>query len=77
VHISLDPKLVRDIDRRVGKRRRSAFIAAAARRAVEEAQLWENLEAGIGAISSTGHVWDPDPAAWVHAQRRLDHRRVG
>ncbi|MBI2983821.1 MAG: hypothetical protein HYY42_06560, partial [Chloroflexi bacterium] len=33
MHISLDPKVVKEIDRRVGPRKRSRFIAAAVERA--------------------------------------------
>lgn len=31
----------------------------------------------FGTIADSGHEWDDDPAAWVHAQRRADERRVG
>jgi hypothetical protein len=77
VHISLDPKVVKAVDKRVGKRKRSAFIADTVRRALEDEQRWEDIEAAIGSIPDTGHVWDPDPAAWVHVERRRDPRRVG
>ncbi|MBI2324630.1 MAG: hypothetical protein HYU87_06690 [Chloroflexi bacterium] len=77
VHISLDPKVVKEIDRRVGPRKRSRFIAAAVERAIDDKRRWELIESAFGSISTTGHVWDPDPAAWVHAERRRDARRVG
>ena len=77
VHISLDDELVSELDRRVGTRRRSAYIAAAVRRALDDDQRWELIESSIGAISDAGHDWDDDPAAWVAAQRRADDSRVG
>jgi len=77
VHISLDPKLVRTLDKRIGKRKRSAFIADTVRRALDDEQRWDDIEAAIGSIPDSGHEWDADPAAWVHAERRRDPRRVG
>ena len=77
VHISLNPKLVRTLDKRIGKRKRSAFIADTVRRALDDEQRWDDIEAAIGSIPDSGHEWDADPAAWVHAERRRDPRRVG
>jgi metal-responsive CopG/Arc/MetJ family transcriptional regulator len=77
MHITLDDRLVEQLDRRVGPRGRSRFIAASLRRALEDEQRWEDIEASIGALSDAGHPWDDDPAAWVHEQRRADARRVG
>jgi predicted transcriptional regulator len=76
MHISLDDDLVARLDRRVGERRRSRFIAAAVERALDDAERWEQIEAAIGAIADTGHDWDDDPGAWVRAQRRADVRRL-
>jgi metal-responsive CopG/Arc/MetJ family transcriptional regulator len=77
LHISLDEELVQELDRRVGVRRRSAFIAAAVGQALDDERRWELIESALGSISATGHDWDEDPAAWVHGQRREDERRVG
>jgi len=77
VHISLEDDLVQQLDRRVGARRRSAFIAEAIRRALDDEHRWALIEASIGAIDADGHDWDEDPAAWVRAQRHADTRRVG
>lgn len=77
VHINLEDELVREIDGRVGPRGRSSYIAAAARRALDDARRRELIEGGIGSIPDTGHEWDEDPAAWVRAQRQADPRRVG
>jgi len=77
VHISLDDELVAELDRRVGARRRSAFIAAAVERALEDEQRWELIESAFGAIRDDGHPWDDDPAEWVRSQRHGDPSRVG
>jgi metal-responsive CopG/Arc/MetJ family transcriptional regulator len=68
MHISLDDDLVAQLDRRVGRRRRSAFIAATVRRALDDEQRWED---------SSGHEWDADPAGWVEAGRTGDASRAG
>jgi metal-responsive CopG/Arc/MetJ family transcriptional regulator len=77
VHITLDDALVRELDQRVGPRRRSAFVSQAVQHALEDEQRWELIESAIGSIADNGHEWDEDPAAWVSAQRRLDETRVG
>lgn len=77
VHISLDDDLVAELDRRVGLRRRSAFISAAVKRALEDEQRWELIESAFGSIEDGGHEWDDDTAAWVRAQRYGDQSRVG
>lgn len=77
VHITLDETLVQDLDRRVGSRRRSAFIAGAVAQALEDEHRWELIDASLGAIGDVDHAWDEDAAAWVRDQRRLDARRVG
>jgi Arc/MetJ family transcription regulator len=77
LHITLDDDLVAELDRRVGARRRSGYIAAAVRRALSDAHRWELVESSIGAIGNTGHAWDRDPGHWVRAQRRASSRRVG
>ncbi|MGH3825474.1 MAG: hypothetical protein ACRDRA_21950 [Pseudonocardiaceae bacterium] len=69
LHITLDDALVGDLDRVVGSRERSSFIAKAVRRAIDELERSEALEAALGAISESGHDWDTDPAAWVRTQR--------
>lgn len=77
LHISLDDGLVAKLDRRVGRRRRSAFIAATLRRALDDQQRWDEIEASLGTLDDEGHAWDTDPAAWVREQRRGDARRLG
>jgi Arc/MetJ-type ribon-helix-helix transcriptional regulator len=77
VHISLSDELVRELDRRVGSRRRSSFIASAVRQALDDERRWELIESSVGSLTDRGHEWDEDPAAWVRAQRRADADRVG
>ena len=77
LHIHLDDETVRELDRRVGPRRRSAFRERAVERALDDERRWELIESAVGAIPTHGHEWDEDPAAWVRAQRRADPRRVG
>jgi len=76
LHISLDEELVAQLDRRVGRRRRSAFLAAALRTALEDEWRWQDVEAALGTLDG-GHPWDEDAAGWVRGQRRADPRRRG
>ena len=77
LHIALDDELVAELDRRVGARRRSAFIAELIRRGLDDERRWDDIEASLGRLADGGHEWDEDPAAWVRAQRRGDSRRAG
>lgn len=77
VHISLDDDLVRELDRRVGTRQRSAYIAQAVERALDDDRRWELIDSAAGTISDGGHDWDAEPADWVRSQRRADEHRVG
>jgi len=77
LHITLDDTLVRELDRRVGNRRRSGFIARAVEAALDDERRWELIESSLGSIEAKSHEWDNDPASWVREQRRVDERRVG
>ncbi|MGH2473029.1 MAG: ribbon-helix-helix domain-containing protein [Candidatus Limnocylindria bacterium] len=77
VHISLDERLVAQLDRLIGRRKRSAFIAETLRRALEDQRRWNDIVASLGKIGDDGHQWDDSPARWVRRQRRADSRRVG
>lgn len=77
LHISLNDDLVRELDRRIGPRRRSAFIARAVEEALDDERRWELIESSLGSIPAEGHEWDADPASWVREQRRADESRVG
>ena len=77
LHIHLDDELVAELDRRVGRGRRSAFIVRAVAEALEDERRWELVESAFVSLSDRGHAWDDDAAAWVRSQRRADERRVG
>jgi Arc/MetJ family transcription regulator len=78
VHITLDDGLVGEIDRRVGVRQRSAYVASAVRAALESEQRWELIESAIGSLEEDlDRPWSSDVAAWVHDERQADRRRVG
>ena len=77
VHITLGNELVRELDKRVGARRRSSFIAEAVRQALDDERRWESIESSLGSIDEQGHEWDADLAEWVRIQRRTDASRVG
>lgn len=77
LHINLEDGLVKELDKQIGKRKRSAFIAALIREALDDRRRWAGIRAAYGSIEDGGHDWDEDPAAWVRAQRRADSRRVG
>jgi metal-responsive CopG/Arc/MetJ family transcriptional regulator len=47
VHISLDDELVKQLDNRVGRRGRSAFIERIVRKALESDRRWEGIEEGF------------------------------
>ena len=47
LHITLDGELVAELGRRAGARRRSAFIAHSIRRALEDDQRWDEIEAAL------------------------------
>jgi metal-responsive CopG/Arc/MetJ family transcriptional regulator len=68
VRITLDDELVDQLDSRVGRRRRSAFISETVRRALDDERRWEEIEAGSGALAEREH----DCAAIDLALRRLD-----
>jgi Arc/MetJ-type ribon-helix-helix transcriptional regulator len=77
LHITLDERLVAELDGRVGRRRRSAFISETVRRALQDESRWEDIEAGLGALAGGEHDWDADPEGWVRGQRLGDAARVG
>ncbi len=76
MHIEVDDALVAEIDEIAGERGRSAFVRRAIQAAVMQEKRWEELTSAAGALADP-HEWDPDPAGWVHDQRRTDTRRVG
>lgn len=77
LHIMVDDGLVAELDERVGRGRRSAYVARLIREALDDARRWEDVESGFGSIEDCGHEWDDDLGAWVRSQRREDPSRVG
>lgn len=77
LHIALDDELVAELDRRSGVRQRSALIGELVRRGLEDERRWDDIEASLGQVADTGHIWDADPADWVRDERRRDSRRAG
>ncbi len=77
LHITVEDEVVAELDRRAGRRGRSAYISELLRRAFEDERRWEDIEAALGSVPDTGHDWDDDPAAWVRAQRASDATRTG
>jgi len=77
VHITLKEEVVRELDKRVGRRRRSSFIGRAVDAALDAERRHEAIDQAIGSIPDSGHEWDQDAAGWVRRQRRFDSRRVG
>jgi len=77
LHITLSDDVVRELDRRVGPRRRSGFIVAAVQAALDDERRWDLVESALGTIADDGHEWDEDAAAWVQQQRGMDASRAG
>ena len=77
MHVVLDDHLVAELDRRVGPRRRSAFIGELIRRGLEDEQRWDDIEATLGTLAGSVHDWDRDPAGWVRSQRHAGAQRAG
>lgn len=76
LHITVKDELVAELDRRAGRRQRSAYIAELIRNGLENERRWDDIESALGSIGDTGHEWDDDPAEWVR-QQRADPRRSG
>ncbi|HEV8634789.1 MAG TPA: ribbon-helix-helix domain-containing protein [Chloroflexota bacterium] len=72
-HVVLPDDLVREIDREVGKRGRSQFLAEAARARLRGAQLRKYLESGEPVLDrkeTPGWATPEMASAWVSALRR-------
>ena len=77
MHISLDDKIVAEIDAIAGPRRRSAFIREVVLDALDRRRRIRLLRQAGGSLENSEHDWDDDPAGWVRHQRWADPRRVG
>lgn len=80
-HIVLPDELVEAVDRLVGKRRRSAFVAEALRERLRREQLLRALEESAGILKEEDYPEWATPAKvarWVRKVRReseREHRR--
>ncbi|HEV2952825.1 MAG TPA: ribbon-helix-helix domain-containing protein [Candidatus Dormibacteraeota bacterium] len=77
LQISLDDDLIKELDERVGRRRRSAFVTSALKLLLEDQRRWDQVGSALGTVDDSGHDWDLDPQSWVAHQRVLDPARVG
>ena len=77
IHVHLEDDLLAELDREVGQRGRSAYIEDIIRADLDRRRrwrlIWEALEGPP--IDDEGHVWDPDPAAYFHEERRRETAR--
>jgi hypothetical protein len=72
-YVLLPKDVVEEIDRRVGERRRSAFLTEAARRELRRARQLRALEKFAGALKDAdipGWETHDSTVEWVRAQRR-------
>jgi hypothetical protein len=75
-HVALPVDLVADIDRLVGKRSRSAFLAELAQREIKIRRQREVLRETAGAWKSEDHPELAQGAAvWIRKIRALDDQR--
>ncbi len=77
-HIVMPEEVLREIDRFVGKRKRSQFVAAAARKELQRLRLERALAEAAGAWKDEDH---PELAKvgterWVRDLRTLDESRT-
>lgn len=78
-HLVLPDDLVEEVDALVGKRRRSAFFAEAARERLRRERLRQAMRETAGSIKAEDHPeWSTSRkvAAWVRKQRRQSSRRL-
>ena len=75
-HVILPVDLVADIDKLVGKRRRSAFLTEVARDEIQRRQQRDALHAAKGAWKDEDHPELKDgSAAWVRQMRSESEKR--
>ena len=69
-------ELVAEIDRIVGKRRRSGFLVQAAAQELKRLRLLHALDRAAGSWKDREHPeLAQGAAAWIRTQRRADERR--
>lgn len=77
VHVHIDDDLLKELDEEVGQRARSAFVEECVRSELDRRRRWRLIRSALEGppMSETGHVWDPDPAAYFHTERRRESDR--
>ena len=76
-HVVLEDKLVKDIDRLVGRRQRSSFLTQAAEEKLLRLRQIEALKAAAGAWKDEDHPELKDSSAgWVRKLRKESERRL-
>ena len=76
-HVVLEEKLVKDIDRLVGARRRSSFLAEAAEEKLMRYRQIAALKAAAGSWKDEDHPeLKAGSAKWVRTLRRETDRRL-
>jgi metal-responsive CopG/Arc/MetJ family transcriptional regulator len=79
-HVLLPKDVVEEIDRSVGERRRSGFLAEAAREKLERQRRVQTLERFAGWLKDVdipGWETPEATAEWVHRQRRIGEEPSG
>jgi hypothetical protein len=75
-HIVIPDDLAREIDRFVGKRGRSAFLAQAARKELRRLAILRALEHAAGSWKDKDHPeLEKGSAQWVEILRKQDEQR--
>ena len=78
-HIIIDTETIEDIDKLVGKRKRSIFIVGAVRDKLRQLKLLDAISETAGIFSDEDHPeWKTtkDVVNWVHELRKNDERRT-
>ncbi|MGH9452645.1 MAG: hypothetical protein ACRD2O_01585 [Terriglobia bacterium] len=76
-HIVIPEDLAREIERLVGKRGRSGFLAQAARKELKRLRMLKALERAAGSWKDKDHPELKRGAAqWVEGLRKEDERRL-
>jgi metal-responsive CopG/Arc/MetJ family transcriptional regulator len=77
--VVLPEELVQSIDRLVGRRKRSEFVAEAVAEKVARLRLIEATEEAAGSLANVdipGWATSEEAAAWVRASRKMDDDRL-
>ncbi len=76
VHVVFSQDLIDEIDKLVGKRKRSAFMSEAARRKMISLRQLRALDQAIGAWKDEDHPeWQNGSSEWIRAMRQESESR--